>query len=140
MTPDDVVSAAEAVIENVRARGSHIAFAYAGARLSYHSDEATTAEWIRRFLEGYFIPSEGGEAGIAVYSTGDPTLFASLQSLTAPAAAEGKYDHLEIARTASVALIRKTAGKVLPPGVEWAPCMPSTTIIAGTDARLWERS
>lgn len=112
MKPDELLARAEQIAEDIRAHGHHRRFEYAGVATDYRSDERASGDWITQFFEGYFVPSEPGQADVAVYSTGDPALFAALQDQQPSAA---RSDYVEIPFPDSVALIRKLAGKVQPP-------------------------
>jgi hypothetical protein len=114
MTPGEIASRAAEVARDIRRRGNQLCFEHAGVTTSYGSDERDTGEWISRFLEGYFLPSDAGKADATVCSTADAELYASLQGLVPWQAAVGKYDYTEIPLTDSVALVRKVAGKVRP--------------------------
>lgn len=114
MTPEEIASRAADVARDIRGRGNHLCFEHGGARTAYGSDESDTGTWISRFLEGYFRPSDTGQADAAVFSTADAELYASLQDLVPSQPAVGKHDYAEIPFTDSVALVRKVAGKVSP--------------------------
>jgi hypothetical protein len=114
VTPDDAVSATEEVVGDIEAHGHHICFGYAGISTAYLSDEDATAEWLTRFFEGYFTPSEARAGDVTIYSTGDPALLASLRRLTSGLTGDEKRGYLRLPLTDSVTLIRKRAGKVSP--------------------------
>jgi len=114
MKPEEIVSRAEELAQDIQARGNHLCLGYAGVSTACRSDESATSEWIERFFEGYFVPSDAREADVTVYSTGDPALFASLQRLPPRQPVAGRYGYVEIPVTDSVTLVRKEAGKVLP--------------------------
>ena len=129
MTPGEIASRAEQIARDIRARGDLVRFEYAGVSIAYGSDDGATAPWISRFLEGYFVPAGAGDADAAVYSSADPALFASLQELVPWQPAAGKYDSSEIPFTASVALVRKGAGKVRPRDDVFLLLFPATRTI-----------
>ena len=114
MGPQDVVAAAEQVAGELQANGHRICLDYAGASVAHHSDDSTTAEWVTRFLEGYFVPSDTSEAQAAIYSTADGALFTSLQTLASLQPAMEKNQYAQRPLTDDVALIHTRATKVTP--------------------------
>jgi hypothetical protein len=116
MTPQDVVVAAEQVDDHLQAQGHHTSFDYAGATTTFFSDESDDAPWLRRFFEGYFLPSDTDTPQATVGSTGDAGLFALLQDYVAqqPEPAPGKNQYVDVPVTDDVALIRSKATKVTP--------------------------
>ena len=114
MRPEELVARADEIAERIRDDGHHLHFDYVGVSTAYRTDETVTAEWIKRFFEGYFAPSDATEADVTVYSTGDPALFTALQGLAPQHAGTGKYGYTEVPVTDSVTVVRKEAGKVLP--------------------------
>jgi hypothetical protein len=115
MRPEEIASRAERVAEDIQAHGHHLRLAYADVSIAYCSDEDVTAEWIKQFFDGYFTQSDTREADATIYSTRDPALFSSLHRLAPQQSVAGKYGYVEIPFTSSVTLIRKKAGKVVPP-------------------------
>ena len=114
MRPDEILSRATQAADHIRAHGDHLRFEFAGVATDYCSDERATVDWITQFFEGYFAPSQTGQVDAAIYSAGDPALFAALQSLAPQQLAAARSDYVEIPFTDSVALIRRQAGKVQP--------------------------
>jgi hypothetical protein len=114
VAPEDIVSAAEQVVRDIEAHGHHICFEYAGVSTAYRSDESGTSEWMTRFFEGYFEPSEGRGGDVTVYSTGDAALHASLQGSAPELLGNGRGEHRRIPLTDSVTLVRKRAGTSAP--------------------------
>lgn len=114
MGPQDVVAAAERVVTDLQAAGHHMCLEYAGVSVAHHSDEGTSAEWIARFLEGYFVPSDTSKAQAAIYSTADAALFTSLQSLASDQPTLGKNEYADLVLTDDVTLIHTRAAKVAP--------------------------
>ncbi len=114
MGPDDVVAAAQEITEHIEARGHHVSLGYQGVSTLYSSDEAASLDWLTRFFEGYFHPSEAREGGVTLVGTADPTLLASLRELAPPPAADVSGD-LRTPLTDSVTLVRTPLGKGRPP-------------------------
>jgi hypothetical protein len=115
MKPDEILSRAAQAADHIRAHGNHLRFEFAGVATDYCSDERATADWITQFFEGYFVPSETGQVDAAIYSAGDPALFAALQSLAPQQLTTARSDYVEIPFTDSVTLIRKRVGKAQSP-------------------------
>jgi hypothetical protein len=115
MTPGEIVSRAEQVARDIDVRGTELCFEYVGVSTAYCSDEDVTGDWIRRFFDGYFVPSGKRGADATLYSTADSELFASLQELAPQLPAVEKDDYTEIPFPNSVTVVRKEAGKVQPP-------------------------
>jgi len=114
MEPGDVVSRAELVIGDIRARGHSMCLTYAGVSLAFGCQDAAVGEWIRQFLAGYFTPSGAVVEDVAVYATADPELLAALRSSTSHRPAAGKHEYQEIPVSDSVVLVRKGAETALP--------------------------
>jgi hypothetical protein len=112
--PDDVVAAADRITGDIEARGHHVCLGYQGVSTVYASDEAASPDWLTRFFEGYFQPSEARKGGITVYATGDPTLLDSLRLMTPPPVADDGGD-VRIPLTDSATLVRTQVGKGRPP-------------------------
>jgi hypothetical protein len=111
MEPGDVVSRAERLVTDLRARGHSRCLAYADVVLSLCCQDAAVAEWVERFCEGYFTPSAGAPEDLGLYATADPALLAVLRASTSDRPAEGKYEYVEVPLTDSVTLVRKSAGR-----------------------------
>ena len=116
MTPQEIVSAAEDVVGRIQDQGHRTSLTFAGVTTAYQSDESATSEWIRRFFEGYFLPSDTPEPDATVYSTADAGLFALLQTYASqqPTPALGKNQYVDVPFTDDVALIQAKATKVTP--------------------------
>lgn len=114
MTQEAIVRAAERVVSELQADGHHTCLGYAGVSTAYHSDEDSTAHWISRFLEGYFLPVDTGAAQASVISTSNVALFAALQGFASQQPGLGKNEYAEIPLTDEVALVHTKATKVTP--------------------------
>jgi hypothetical protein len=116
MTPEEIVLAADEVVGRIQEQGHGMSLAYAGVTAAYQSDESATSEWIRRFFEGYFLPSDTSEPDATVCSTADAGLFALLRAYASQQAtpALGKNEYADVPLTDDVALIQARATKVTP--------------------------
>ena len=114
MAQEAIVEATERVVADLDATGRHLSLTYAGVCTAYHSDEVTTGAWVARFFEGYFVPTDTREADATVYSTSDPALFSSLQSLTSGRPVPAQRDYVEMPLTDAVTLVHTRATKVTP--------------------------
>ena len=90
MKPEEIVSRAEEVADDIQTHGNHLCLEYAGVSAAYRSDEGASAEWIKQFFEGYFMAFDSRKVDATIYSTGDPVLFAAVQRLAPQQPAAGK--------------------------------------------------
>lgn len=113
MTPQEIVDEAERVLKSIQACGHYACFEYVGTSVGYHSDEDQSFQWIARFFEGYFLPTDNRDTDGVIYCTADRALVSLLKELSTQRALS-KDEYVDTPLTDNVAVIYTRATKVTP--------------------------
>ena len=130
MTEQTIILECQRAISRLEARSSYTRFDFGEANVGYYCDDTDSAEWMRRFFAGYFVPSTRPSAHAFVYSTCDPTLLALLQTHFPYSLPLSKEEYREIALNPQSLLIhRRTAGTPTPEDVYYYLLKPGRKIL-----------
>src|SRR5258706_14975238 len=118
MTEQTIVFECQRAISRLESMGSYTRFDVAETNVGYYCDDTDSAEWLRRFYAGYFVPSTTPSAHAFIYSTCNPTLLALLQTYFPYSLPLGQEEYREIALNHQSLLIhRRPAGTPTPEDV-----------------------
>ncbi len=130
MTEQTIVFECQRAISRLEAMGSYTRFDVAETNVGYYCDDTDSAEWLRRFFAGYFVPSTMPSAHAFIYSTCNPTLLALLQTYFPYSLPLGQEEYREIALNHQSLLIhRRPAGTPTPEDVYYYLFKPGRKIL-----------